>query len=245
MLQANKLQLALELGNTQPKEPLKTPAQLDQDNKARQAAVKKATVATKRKRAVVTPAAADKAGAVLLELETQEVGPAAPIPTSPAASIPTSPPVQLIHTPAVEATSRLLQEANRVQTTTQIPLPAPTNPPQLKCEGCVHCDLLELKILEPAIVKHYLKPHEFLEKAQCDGDCAQSMHAVYLTSPKASVHYCDVGKKGFDAPNDDPTKVSMECGLVLCHACYGARSQRYALANSREGGRTTRRRRIR
>lgn len=131
-----------------------TPTQLDKDNKARQTTVKKATLATKWKMTVVAAAAANGGGALSAELQNQEVGPTDPIPTSP--------PPRLIHTTAPAATGGSLQVPNVSQNTTPSPLPTLMVPPKLKCEGCVHCDLLELKILEPVIVKHYLKTHEFL-----------------------------------------------------------------------------------
>jgi hypothetical protein len=37
------------------------------------------------------------------------------------------------------------------------------------------------------------------------------------------IHYCDTGKKGFYAPDDDTLKLSMECGLVLCLPCFEKR----------------------
>jgi hypothetical protein len=123
-------------------------------------------------------------------------------------------------------------------------VPSPVGPPKRKCEGCVHCDLLDLKVLEPARIRHYLKKHEFLESATCAGACTNSIRAINVASPQANLHYCDVGKRGCDAPDDEPTKASMECGLVLCQACYETRGERYALANSQAGrsSRSTRRR---
>jgi hypothetical protein len=95
-------------------------------------------------------------------------------------------------------------------------VPSPVGPPKRKCEGCVHCDLLDLKVLEPARIRHYLKKHEFLESATCTGACTNSIRAINVASPNANLHYCDVGKRGCDAPDDDPTKASMEYGLWPC-----------------------------
>jgi hypothetical protein len=100
--------------------------------------------------------------------------------------------------------------------------------------------------MEPKIIRHYLKSHEFLDLAKCAGDCGQSIRDIHKTAPRANIHYCDIGKKGYDAPNNDPTKASMECGLVLCLACYKTRGEKYAVENSKDGApgnRSTRRRR--
>ena len=100
--------------------------------------------------------------------------------------------------------------------------------------------------MEPMHVKHYLKANEFLEFAICAGACASAIATVYTALPKTNIYYCEVGKKGFDAPEDEPNKQSMECGLVLCLACYELRGVTYALVNSQNGaanGRSTRCRR--
>jgi hypothetical protein len=105
---------------------------------------------------------------------------------------------------------------------------------------------LELKVLEPSRITYYLKLHEFLEYAKCTGDCNKTIKAIHTPAPKASLHYCDVGKKGFDAPEEDTRKAAMECGLVLCIDCYGKREARYRAKNTEKGGsgrRTSRRRR--
>ena len=100
-------------------------------------------------------------------------------------------------------------------------------PPELRCQGRLHCcDLLELKALR---IKH------LPERAQRAGDCAQSVQATCAT-PKLLVHCCHVGKRGFDAPKEDPQKMSMDCGLALRLACRGKMSDDRALASSKDGG---------
>jgi hypothetical protein len=59
---------------------------------------------------------------------------------------------------------------------------------------------LELKVMEPAHVKHYLKPAAFLEMATCTGDCKRTVRAIYLDAPKANLYYCDETSKGFFTP---------------------------------------------
>jgi hypothetical protein len=238
VLKELKVNLALEQSNVPHGEPLLTPAQRDKSTKSRQIAVTQATKATKRKQVVATEATANGTGALSQELQqannrlpmvdnrTLRISPSntAPVATAVAPSLPRP----VVSPPSAPST---------------VPTPI-VSPPKRKCEGCVHGDLLELKVLEPARIRHYLKQHEFLESATCAGACAKSIRAINLASPKANLHYCDVGKKGCDAPDDDPTKASMECGLVLCQACYETRGERYASANSQAGrsSRSTRRR---
>ncbi len=89
--------------------------------------------------------------------------------------------------------------------------------------------------MEPAHVKHYLKPAAFLEMATCTGDCKRTVREIYLDAPKANLYYCDETSKGFYAPDDDPTKAAMECGLILGSPCHAIREGRYALAHEKEG----------
>jgi hypothetical protein len=122
-----------------------------------------------------------------------------------------------------------------------IPAPMPTLPPdvpQLKCQGCVHCDLLELAALEQRYVPTYLKDNAFLAAATCAGECNQVLKDICAAAPHDSIHYCDTGKKGFDVPDDDELKSSMECGLVLCLPCYEKRRVEYETeTGAAKGGR--------
>ena len=119
--------------------------------------------------------------------------------------------------------------------------PVPTGPPQKKCEGCVHGDVLEMNEMEPTDIKYYLHDGEFLELAICAGDCNSTIGDIYLASPKANLRYCNMTSKGFYAPDDDPTKSELQCGLILCSPCYAIREERYAVANSSGGSGTIRR----
>jgi hypothetical protein len=131
--------------------------------------------------------------------------------------------------------------AIRIATLPATPAPMPTQPPdvpQLKCQGCVHCDLLELAALEQRYVPTYLKDNAFLAAATCAGECNQALKDIYAAAPRDSIHYCDTGKKGFDAPDDDELKSSMECGLVLCLPCYEKRRVEYETeTGAAKGGR--------
>ena len=122
-----------------------------------------------------------------------------------------------------------------------ITVPVPTGPPQKKCEGCVHGDVLEMNEMEPTDIKYYLHEGEFLELATCAGDCNNTISDIYLASPKANLRYCNMTSKGFYAPDDDPTKSELQCGLILCSPCYAIREERYAVANSSGGSGTIRR----
>ena len=99
----------------------------------------------------------------------------------------------------------------------------------------VHGDLLEMKEMEPRHIKHYTKKEEFLEEAQCAGDCKQTIMTIVKASPKANIYYCDIANKGFYAPEDDPAKANMECGLVLCSPCRAIRAVTYDLKNAKDG----------
>ena len=123
-------------------------------------------------------------------------------------------------------------------------VPVQTGPPEKKCQGCIHSDLLELNVMEPAHIKHYLKEGEYLELATGKGDCTHTIEAIHLAAPKANIYYCDESNKGFYALDDDPTKTDMECGLILCSPCHAIRVEKYEMENSR-GGTGTRRNRCR
>ena len=115
---------------------------------------------------------------------------------------------------------------------------------QKKCEGCIHADLLEINLMSPRHIKHYLKPNMFLVDAGC-AECHKNIRHIHDATPKASLYYCDMMIKGFNAPDDDLEKASMECGLVLCSPCREKRMLRYDKDNttsSPRNGRTTRRR---
>jgi hypothetical protein len=122
------------------------------------------------------------------------------------------------------------------------PMSVPPGPPKKKCEGCVHGDLLAMKLMEPSHIKHYLRPSNFLDLAVCAGDCKHTIRSVHRTSPKANIYYCDKAIKGFSARDDHPEKAALECGLILCSPCRGTREARYdAVANAEEGTPSNRR----
>jgi hypothetical protein len=100
-----------------------------------------------------------------------------------------------------------------------------------------------MHLLEPRNVKHCLKKKGFLELATCAGNCKQQIKAVHAATPKASVHCCDIANKGFCAPEDDPKKVEMECGLILCTPCYAICLAKHTMETESANGRTSRRKR--
>jgi hypothetical protein len=232
---ASNLTLALAGPNAWRCDLLETPATLDDVNKARNVAVTKAKKQTK---AVNASAAANGSNALSEELgqpgdNTDKRGaPAEPEPNT----------VSAANAPVAK------QHKRRAVMAPNPPVAAPieTAPLEDKCQGCIHCDLLELKQMEPTRIRHYLQRHEFLERAKCAGDCGLSIKEIFnATKKKADLYYCDFGKKGFDAPESDREKATMECGLVLCLACHGKRADAYAQANAQAGGsthRSTRRR---
>jgi hypothetical protein len=115
------------------------------------------------------------------------------------------------------------------------PMSVPTGPLKTKCQGCIHGGILELKVLEPVHIKHYLKQAGFLALAACAGECTHAISDIHRTSPKANLYYCDETNKGFHAPDDDPNKASMECGLILCSPCYAICEARYTLEQATKG----------
>ena len=190
-----------------------TPAKQDEVTKTRTKLIKQVDVATKRKTAVATSQVTNGSGALAAEIRTDKENTARPINATLA--------------PAAKKKKKSVEPAKPAAA------PVVTGPPVPKCEGCIHCDLLELKVMEPKVIKHYLKRNQFLELAKCAGDCGSSIKSIHLASPKANIRYCDINKKGFDAPEDNPSKESMECSLGLCMACYGVREDKYDIVNKR------------
>ena len=105
---------------------------------------------------------------------------------------------------------------------------------------CIHGDLLEMKQMEPAWIRHYLQKDKFLHMAKCAGECGNTIEAIFKATPKANIFYCDEQIKGFDAPEDDSTKADMECGLILCPSCHVTCAERYNLEHAMEGSGTRR-----
>ena len=125
--------------------------------------------------------------------------------------------------------------------TVKTPKAVQTGPPKNKCQGCVHGDLLEMMLMEPSHIKHYLREKELLEFAACSGDCKRMIKDIHLAAPKAPIYFCDETNKGFYAPDDDPTKQDLECGLILCSPCHAIRQERYEAENATKTGSGNRR----
>ena len=215
-LRERVLESALVLPNVQTNIALVTPAKQDEVTKKRKVTLKTVELATKRKTAVSASAVMN--GAEALASEIRDNATLAPATLAPATLAPAAKKKKKTKEAAIDAPAVA---------------PVVTGPPVPKCQGCIHCDLLELKVMEPKVVQHYLKRNQFLEHADCAGDCDQSIKLIHEASPKANIRYCDVNKKGFDAPDDDPSKASMECGLALCLACYGRKEEKYDAENKR------------
>ena len=92
---------------------------------------------------------------------------------------------------------------------------------------CVHGDLLDMDNMVPSWVPTYLKADEFLEGKTCAWIRGQTVQEIYDALSRNILHYCDIGKKGFYAPDDDTLKSTMECGLVLCFSCFENRRVKY------------------
>jgi hypothetical protein len=91
--------------------------------------------------------------------------------------------------------------------------------------------LLELAALEQGNAPTYLKYNASGGCHMCRG-VQQGLQrylccAIYAAAPCDIIHYCDTGKKGFDAPDEDKLKPLMECVLVLYLPCYEKRLLEY------------------
>jgi hypothetical protein len=224
--------LALEQNHIPAGEPLVTPDHLDKSNKQKTAHFRQA-VASKKQRQKAVAVARDDNGVSALSTELQNQNNTAIMHSMTTAL------VDLDQTTNNASTSPTVTKRKR---TSNVPTPrvpttmaVPTGPPRKKCQGCVHGDLLEMKVMEPAHIRHYLKQAGFLEWAKCAGNCAHTIKAIHLASPKANLYYCDETIKGFSAPEDDLAKADMECGLILCAPCYAIREEKYALEHAKEG----------
>lgn len=205
-----------------------TPDHLDQVNKAKTTHVRQAFNGVKKRKTAVAATPADNGvSALSAELQNENnIGMNLVSPTVP----------DVCQTPVNAPT--VTQRRCRAAATTQMKtkrMPVPTGPVKIQCQGCIHGDLLELKVLEPVHIKHYLKEAGFLAWATCAGECAHTIRDIHNAAPKANLYYCDEIIKGFHAPEDDPNKASMECGLILCSPCHALREARYTLAQATEG----------
>ena len=58
-----------------------------------------------------------------------------------------------------------------------------------------------------------------------------------VTSKRSEFIHEFIVKKGYDAPDDNPSKASMGCDLVVCLASYGSREEKYSATNKRSTNR--------
>ena len=118
---------------------------------------------------------------------------------------------------------------------TNVP-PILKGPATNKCLGYPHCNLLDMIIMVPGHIKCYIKtPAQYLWFATCAGDCKKPIRDIVEESSKESLYFCDIGLKGFYAPDDDPKKASMECEMILCVPCHAKRQVQYALIQNDNG----------
>ena len=231
VLQVVQKPCALQQNGTPTGEPLMTPDQMNDLRKQQTADSRKAfQAAKKRQKAVAHALANNGVTALSAELQNQNDGAMLPVRTTPTLDTPT---IAILPVgPTVPKRPRIAPVPVPMVPTI---MPVLTGPPQIKCQGCVHGDLLEMKVMEPSHIKHYLKPEGFLELATCAGECKHRIKAIYLALPKANLHCCDEANKGFYAPDDDPTKADLECGHILCSPCRAMRAVQCELENSKKG----------
>ena len=223
---------ALLQNNTSFRDPLVTPDQMDKDNRQNATSLRRAFKGTKKRSTAVATTAADN-GVSALTAELQD--------NRDSAVSPGTTPMMDLASSSDEATAspqapKRRRKAPTTKTAVVLPTVAvPTGPTKKKCQGCVHGDLLEMNVMEPARIKHYIKSAELLEFAECAGDCTHTIRAINEASPKENIYYCDETNKGFYAPDDDLAKPGMECGLILCSPCHAIREARYELEHAKEG----------
>ena len=258
LVQHKRRQLALEEPDMPTGESLVTPDHIDKLHKQRSVDVRRALKSTNaRPPAVTANPAANGVNAFSAELQIQNES-VIPHDTTalddhnttvvtPATTAPSSTRKRKTKAAASSRNPKAVNASRRTKTATaSVPETAvvPTALLQNKCQGCIHGDLLEMKVMEPAGIKHYLKRNHFLEKAICAGNCNHTIEAIFRASPKAKLYYCDETNKGFDAPDDDLAKADMQCGLILCSPCRALRDIQYTqetTANGSNNRRTSRR----
>ena len=223
--------LALEPNIVPTIEPLVTPDHLERVKKQNTLHYRQAMTATRKRQEVVAIASSDNGvSAFSAELQAETNSAMQPIMPELDHDTPTDSP------PAIQDPRHKRRRINKVTSPmVTSTMSVPMGPPLIKCQGCIHGDLLELKVMEPPHIKHYLKQAGFLELAVCAGECADTIRAIHLASPKANIYYCDEANKGFCAPDDDPGKLGMECGLILCSPCHAIRETRYAEEPTQDG----------
>jgi hypothetical protein len=109
--------------------------------------------------------------------------------------------------------------------------------PSIQLCGCRHGDLDALKSFTKAEVTYYIRPTKYLEDKGCL-DCNIAVIEMKQATPaqKAVVYYCDQGVKGFDAPDEDPSKAELTCDLVLCPQCQAKRRVAFEKENAGRPG---------
>jgi len=214
-------QTALKTNHDATCEPLPTPNQLDVMAKKNTIVVRQACNGVKqRNKAIAVTAANNGTGALSNELQLTSAGPAATNKNNKNTADTSS------TGPTINKRKRKVGPPVPVAT---VATAVSASPAKRKCQGCIHGDLLEMTVMECRHVKHYLKPQELLEEASCAGSCGETIKNIHQAAPKAILYFCDEIIKGFRAPHDDPGKLDLECGLILCVPCHAEREVKYNL----------------
>ena len=225
--------LALAQHHVPTDEPLVTPEMAEKGNKHNAGVVRRAVSGSKRRQTAVAAAPDDNGMRALSDQLISDNGFVSAL-TAMMNPIPTA--IDAPVNPQVPKRRRSSPVSPAIVPT---PVAVPPGPPKNKCQGCVHGDLLELKVMEPSHIRHYLKSGQFLELEKC-ADCKGDIRSIHLTSPKTNLFYCDETLKGFHAPEADPIKKGLECRLILCSPCHALREVRYAPAHATDGARNRR-----
>jgi hypothetical protein len=213
-------QLALKTSNDATGEPLATPDQLEIMAKQKTTVVRQAFNGVKQKnKAVAVTPARNGTSALSTELQHHCVGRTVANKINNTVDAPTTGPTM----------QKRKRKVNVPVSVATLATSVPAGPARIKCQGCIHGDLLEMTVMESRHIKHYLKPQELLEKASCAGKCHDTIKNIHQAAPKSKLYFCDEIIKGFRAPDDDPCKSDLECGLILCVPCHADREVQYNL----------------
>ena len=207
-------QSALTVSNDDPSEQLETPDQLELLAKRKATSVRHA-FKTMKQRSKAVAATASINGTDDLSAELRQKSTDSSVTNETNNTVNTS----VANPPKKKQKRNAVAPALIVTTIASLP----ASPPKTKCQGCIHRDLLEMTVMDPRHIKIYIKPEEFLENARCAGKCKETIWNIHKATPKAKLYYCDDMITGFRAPDADPGKSALECGLVLCVPCHADR----------------------
>ena len=172
---------ALDVHHKPGGEPLVTPAIQDRLNKQKKSDDRQAmTSLNKRRKAVAVAPSNNGISALSAELQQRRTAMDQPSTTDDTVNGPTMGNDEQT-TNETTTTDATVPKRRRVAEVTTHTVPAmtslPSAPAKRKCQGCVHGDLLDMKVMEPKHIRHYLEPSGLLEWATSRRRLRQSNQA--------------------------------------------------------------------